>query len=111
MRSQTCLSVVLPMLAAALVAVPASAQTPVPSEAAAAADVATFRSGVNLVSVAAVVRDKQGRVMSSLDGHDFEVIDDGVRRELLEFQSTASAPASVALLVDGSGSKIGRAHV
>jgi Ca-activated chloride channel family protein len=64
----------------------------------------TFRSSVNLVSVAAVVRDKRGRVMPSLSGKDFEVIDGGQRRELVDFQSTTSAPASIALLIDGSGS-------
>ena len=97
-------SAVMAMLTVSLAAVPASAQTPPPSEAAPDAAVATFRSGVNLVSVSAVVRDKRGRVMPSLSGQDFEVIDDGERRELLDFQSTATAPASIALLVDGSGS-------
>ena len=64
----------------------------------------SFRSSVNLVSISAVVRDRRGRVMSSLTSKDFEVIDGGRRREVVDFQSDATAPASVALLIDGSGS-------
>jgi Ca-activated chloride channel family protein len=82
----------------------AQGQNPVPPPAAEQA--MTFRSSVNLVSVAAVVRDKRGRVMPSLSGKDFEVIDGGQRKELVDFQSTTSAPASIALLVDGSGSMV-----
>ena len=44
--------------------------------------------------------------MSSLTRKDFEVLDGGQRRELIDFQSDATAPASVALLIDGSGSMI-----
>jgi Ca-activated chloride channel family protein len=65
---------------------------------------ATFRSTVNLVSVSAVVRDRRGRVMSSLTSKDFEIIDGGRRRPVIDFQSDTTAPASVALLIDGSGS-------
>lgn len=69
-----------------------------------AADQPVFRSAVDLVSVAAVVRDKRGRVMRSLTREDFELIDAGQRRPFVDFRSAADAPASVMLLVDGSGS-------
>jgi Ca-activated chloride channel family protein len=64
----------------------------------------SFRSSVNLVSISAVVRDRRGKVMASLGGEDFEIIDGGERRNVVDIYADASAPASVALLVDGSGS-------
>lgn len=66
--------------------------------------VATFKSGVDLVSVSAVVRDKKGRVVRSLTPKDFVVIDGGQPRKIVELHADETAPASVALLVDGSGS-------
>jgi Ca-activated chloride channel family protein len=59
---------------------------------------------VDLVSVSAVVRDKKGRVVRSLTQKDFVVIDGGAQRKIIELHADESAPASVALLVDGSGS-------
>lgn len=63
-----------------------------------------FRSAVEMVSMAAVVRDKRGRVVPSLSRQDFEVLDAGQRRSIVDLRSDISAPASVALLIDGSGS-------
>ncbi len=63
-----------------------------------------FRSAVEVVSMAAVVRDKRGRVVPSLSREDFEVLDAGRRRSIVDLRSETSAPASVALLIDGSGS-------
>jgi Ca-activated chloride channel homolog len=65
-----------------------------------------FRSAVEMVSMAAVVRDKRGRVVPSLSREDFEVLDAGSRRSIVDLRSDVSAPASVALLIDGSGSMI-----
>jgi Ca-activated chloride channel family protein len=82
-----------------------------PPAAASEAPVARFRSSVNLVSVSAVVRDKKGRVLSTLAGDEFEVYDAGQRRPVLAFHSSQTAAASVAILVDGSGSMVlGEAH-
>jgi Ca-activated chloride channel family protein len=64
----------------------------------------TFRSGVDLVSVTAVVRDKKGRVVRSLSPKDFVVVDGGQTRKIVSLQADETAPASVAFLVDGSGS-------
>jgi Ca-activated chloride channel family protein len=74
------------------------------STAAQDAPVATFKSGVDLVSVSAVVRDKKGRVVRSLTQKDFVVMDGGAQRKIIELHADETAPASVALLVDGSGS-------
>jgi Ca-activated chloride channel family protein len=63
-----------------------------------------FRSTVEMVSMAAVVRDKRGRVVPRLSREDFEVVDAGKQRSIVDLRSDTSAPASVALLVDGSGS-------
>ena len=64
----------------------------------------TFRSGVDLVSVSAVVRDKKGRVVRSLRPKDFVVVDGGQTRKIVSLQADENAPASIAFLVDGSGS-------
>lgn len=63
-----------------------------------------FRSAVDVVSVTAVVRDRRHRVVTSLTEKDLQVIDAGEPQAILDFRTEASAPASVALLVDGSGS-------
>ena len=65
---------------------------------------ATFRSTVDVVSVAAVVRDKHGRFAANLKKEDFVVHEAGVRRELVDFHADTNAPVRVALLFDVSGS-------
>lgn len=64
----------------------------------------TFRSTVDVVSVAAVVRDKRGRFATGLKKEDFVVQEGGSRREILQFHADANAPVRVALLFDVSGS-------
>ena len=63
-----------------------------------------FRAKVDVVTIAAVVRDKHGRVVPSLTKDDFTVLDDGQLQPIVEFQPDDNGPISVALLVDGSGS-------
>jgi Ca-activated chloride channel family protein len=65
---------------------------------------ATFRSAVDVVSVAAVVRDKRGRFSTGLTKDDFLVREAGVRRALVDFRADTNAPIRVALLFDVSGS-------
>ena len=67
------------------------------------APVATFKSGVDLVQVSAVVRDKKGRFVQNLTVRDFEVIDQGRSRPISDFRHDL-AGVSVALLFDVSGS-------
>src|SRR5688500_20394154 len=64
---------------------------------------ATFRSGVDLVTVSATVRDNKGRLVKDLTQKDFEVIDRGERRAISEFRSER-APMSGAILFDVTGS-------
>ena len=63
-----------------------------------------FRTGVDLVSVTAVVSDKGGRPVRELTRDDFQVFDDGEPRPVIEFWADDSAPLSLALLIDVSGS-------
>jgi len=72
---------------------------------------ATFKSSVDLVSMAAIVRDGRGKIVQSLRREDFEVYDSGKTRPILDLRTESVAPASVALLLDGSGSmKVGAAN-
>jgi Ca-activated chloride channel family protein len=92
------------MRTACLVAILIAAGSAWPRAAQDAAPQAVFRSSVNMVSMAAVVRDGKGKVVSTLTRNDFEVFDSGQRRPLVDLRTESAAPASVALLVDGSGS-------
>ena len=62
-----------------------------------------FKSGVEQVAVAALVRDSKGKLVTDLKPADFELFDDGQRRKLTNVWSEPS-PASVAVLMDVSGS-------
>lgn len=62
-----------------------------------------FREGVERVALAAVVRDGKGKLVTSLTARDFELLDSGRRTPLIDVWSEPS-PASVALLLDASGS-------
>ena len=62
-----------------------------------------FKSGVEQVAVAALVRDSKGKLVKDLKASDFELYDDGQRRKLTNVWSEPS-PASVAILMDASGS-------
>ncbi|MEO7158228.1 MAG: VWA domain-containing protein [Vicinamibacterales bacterium] len=64
---------------------------------------ATFRSGVDLVTVSATVRDGKGRLVKDLTRGDFEITDRGEKRAINEFRSER-APLSLAILFDVSGS-------
>jgi VWFA-related protein len=44
-----------------------------------------FRSGVNLVLVDVVVRDRNGAVIKGLTANDFELLENGVRQDILSF--------------------------
>jgi hypothetical protein len=63
----------------------------------------TFRSGVDLVRITAVVQDRRGRPVLGLLPSDFELDVSGERVQILEFGSEATG-VSVALLIDDSGS-------
>jgi Ca-activated chloride channel family protein len=68
--------------------------------------VAAFKGGVDMVRVAAVVRDHKGRFVQDLTVRDFEVLDGGQPRAISDFRSDMVG-VSVALLFDVSGSMEG----
>jgi Ca-activated chloride channel family protein len=64
---------------------------------------ATFSSGVDLVSLAAIVRDHRGRLVKGLVARDFVVVDNGAERPIADFRSEL-AGVTATLLFDASGS-------
>jgi Ca-activated chloride channel family protein len=66
-----------------------------------------FKSRVDLVRLAAVVRDQKGRFVHDLGASEFEVFDSGRMREIKDFRQDV-AGLSVALLFDVSGSMEGQ---
>jgi VWFA-related protein len=70
-----------------------------------------FRSGVDLVSVSAVVRDRKGRVVRNLSKADFVVSDGAEVRPIVDFSANELGPASLALLFDVSGSMEGKTKI
>ena len=71
----------------------------------------TFKATVDLVSVAAVVRDRHGRFIRDLHKDDFIVEEAGRRREIEQFQAEDDAAVRVALLFDVSGSMRIASHI
>ena len=63
-----------------------------------------FKSSIDVVSVAAVVRDRKGRFVSDLSKEDFKIVEGGVPRKILDFRAEANGPVKMALMVDISGS-------
>jgi Ca-activated chloride channel family protein len=63
----------------------------------------TFRGGVDLVTVRAIVRDGRGRTVTELEQSDFELLDRGESRPIVNFDRDPG-PVGVALLFDVSGS-------
>jgi len=66
-------------------------------------DEAQFRSGVDLIHVAATVTDDQGHFVRELRESDFTIYEDGVRQDIAYF-SSERVPVSLGLLLDASGS-------
>src|SRR5439155_10424050 len=64
----------------------------------------TFRSSIELVPISVVVRDGRNRLVTTLSAEDFQVLDNGTRCRIVDFQRDRTTPLTVALLVDGSGS-------
>ena len=77
----------------------ARAQDPAPP-------VAAFKSSIDMVRIAAVVRDSKGRFVRDLTARDFEVLDGGQTRAISDLQHDL-AGISVAVLFDVSGSMEG----
>ena len=65
---------------------------------------ATFRSALDVVTIHASVRDRQGKLVTGLTPDDFEIRDNGQLRRVLSLRSDRESPISLAVLVDMSGS-------
>jgi VWFA-related protein len=65
-----------------------------------------FRSGVNLVLVDVVVRDRSGAIVTGLTADDFELVEDGARQQILTFAfehiGKDAVPISGALVLAGA---------
>jgi VWFA-related protein len=91
-------------LALLLVSAPLSGQVASPAPAPARQESqATFKSGVEVVTVTVSVRDDEGKVIQNLSKSDFEVFDSGFKKEIRDF-FVGDTPVSLAILLDISGS-------
>jgi Ca-activated chloride channel homolog len=91
----------LAMVAAALLlAIAAAPEPPKPQE-------SVFRSATRTVAVYATVSDAQGRLVPDLTREDFEVYDEGRRQTITLFEN-GSQPITLVLLLDRSGSMVGK---
>jgi Ca-activated chloride channel homolog len=68
--------------------------------------IAAFKGGIDMVRIAAVVRDHKGRFVQDLAARDFEIIDAGHPQSIADFRHDI-AGVSVAMLFDVSGSMEG----
>ncbi len=64
---------------------------------------ATFKSGVDLVTLSVAVRTDKGRVVRDLQSEDFTVLDSGRSTKIVDFY-VGDSPISLAILLDISGS-------
>jgi VWFA-related protein len=64
---------------------------------------ATFKSGVDLVTLSVAVRTEKGRVVQDLQSADFTVLDSGRPTKIVDFY-VGDSPISLAILLDISGS-------
>ncbi len=63
-----------------------------------------FSTGVAVVPITALVRDSRNRIVRNLVRDDFQVLENGQLRPIVDFNSKNDAPLSVAFLFDTSGS-------
>jgi len=64
----------------------------------------TFTSSVAVVPISALVRDSRNRIVRDLDQKDFQVLEEGRPRPIIDFKAKNDAAVSVAFLFDTSGS-------
>jgi VWFA-related protein len=68
-------------------------------------EVPTFSIGVNVVSLLATVRDRDGRIVNHLTPDDFVLLEDGVPQKIRYFAHESNLPLTIGLLVDTSRSQ------
>src|SRR5215472_16725436 len=64
-----------------------------------------FSTGVDVVTLFATVRDRDGRVIKDLGRDDFNLTDDGKRQTIRYFTRESDLPLTIGLLVDTSRSQ------
>jgi VWFA-related protein len=67
----------------------------------------TFSAGVDVVTLMATVRDREGRIARDLTREDFILQDDGKRQSITYFAKESDLPLTIGLLVDTSRSQRG----
>ncbi len=65
----------------------------------------TFSTDVNVVTVLASVRNKQGEIVKDLTKDDFELEEDGRPQKIQYFTRETNLPLTLGLLIDTSGSQ------
>jgi VWFA-related protein len=70
-------------------------------------DPRVLRSGIELTSITATVRDAEGRLVTNLTADSFDVYEDGERQTITQF-TRDRVPLSLGLLIDVSDSMYGR---
>jgi len=70
-------------------------------------DDSVIRSSTSLISVPAIVMDRNGRYIADLRKEDFRIFEDGVEQEVAYF-APVEKPFTVALMLDASGSTQGQ---
>jgi Ca-activated chloride channel family protein len=63
-----------------------------------------FKASVALVPITALVRDSRNRIVRNLGPDDFQVLEGGRPRPIVDFSANENAPINVAFLMDTSGS-------
>src|SRR5206468_471418 len=66
-----------------------------------------FQSGIELTSITATVTDKEGRLITGLDGEAFEIFEDGVKQQITQF-TRDRVPIGLGVLLDISDSMFGQ---
>jgi VWFA-related protein len=66
----------------------------------------SFRTGVELINVTVTVTDEHGRFVTGLEAEDFEVLENGERQTVSQFEAER-VPVSLGIALDTSGSMIG----
>jgi VWFA-related protein len=68
---------------------------------------AKFSAGVDVVTLLATVRDRDGRIVKNLDRQDFVLLEDGKPQTIGYFSRESDLPLTIGLLVDTSRSQTG----
>jgi VWFA-related protein len=88
----------LPLLAVAVTSLPAASQQ--------VRDDRPFKSGVEIISIAATVTDAEGHIVRDLPREAFEVFEDGEKQTITQF-TNERVPVGLGLLLDASDSMYG----